>query len=117
MNIRRGLNRLFIVAWIVYATCFAWYAYNVQVDSDLEWQSLRWKSCLQQAGPVMQQCGEEHERRVQQIFRDRDTRIRSASWIGMVLFMMVVPPLVFYGIALALTKVGGWVAGGFRGAP
>ena len=35
----------------------------------------------------------------------------------MVLFMMVVPPLVFYGIALALTKVGGWVAGGFRGAP
>lgn len=48
MNVRRGMNRLFIVAWVVYAVWLAWYAYNGEVDTDLRMALTSHEICVTQ---------------------------------------------------------------------
>ena len=116
MNIRRGVNRLFIVAWVVYAVWLAWYAFNTQVDTELNLAMTSYEICVTQNRSFDQskECSDKHLQEVHQIIQDRNERIRRPSWIGMVLLAMIVPPLVVYSLVLLAVKIACWVVAGFR---
>jgi hypothetical protein len=116
MNIRRGMNRLFIVAWVGYAAWIAWYAYNAQVDAEIKTSLTTWEICVTQDRSFDHslQCNKEQDQRMHEILRDRSERTRQPAWIGLVLLTIIVPPLAAYGVALLLVKVATWVVAGFR---
>jgi len=118
MNIRRGVNRLFIVAWCAYGLYVAWYAYNKEVDDDLKFAGLGWDLCVQEnhgsAYETGKYCKAEEDKAFTEAFQRRDARLRDPSWIGLVLLFMVAPPLLFYGVGLLVVKIVMWVVAGFR---
>lgn len=110
------MNRLFIIAWVVYGVWMAWYAYNAQVDTQLKNALTTWEICvLQDRGfEHSLECNKEHDQRLNEILRERSERIRQPAWIGLVLLAIIVPPLIVYGVVLLLAKLAKWVVAGFR---
>ena len=113
MNIRRGMNRLFIVLWTVYVLGLALYAWRetVRFDETVARSGLSdcelgardaFKTCLDGIAPKVEAARGEHYR-----------EIRRPAWIGMALFVVVIPPLAVYGVAFLAVKIALWIAAGF----
>jgi hypothetical protein len=119
MNVRRGLNRLFIVAWVVYGVWLAWYAFQAPIDNDRSFALLEIKGCENQVhdaplGAAVRNCANEYIRHVAEFEQARNEQIHQPSWIGFVLLALIVPPPIVYGVVFLLVKVVSWVVVGFR---
>ena len=115
MNIRRGMNRLFIVAWVVYGVWLLWYVIREPINRDegIAFQELQ--SCYHiSPGATWNQCSDAYRQSVNEAEQAGYREMRQPSWIGLVLLALVVPPLLVYGVVLLLVKIAKWVVAGFR---
>ena len=115
MNIRRGMNRLFIIAWVVYGVWLLWYAIREPVNTAHS-AALQWLQTCYHTAPAAdwEHCRDSYEQSVKDAEQAQNREMRQPSWIGLVLLMLVVPPLIAYGIIFMLVKVTSWVVAGFR---
>jgi hypothetical protein len=119
MNIRRGMNRLFIVAWVVYGVWLAWYVFQAPDDNFrslalLEDQRCEHQFWISRTGALPDNCADKYTQMMAEFRQDRREQMSHPSWIGLVLLMLIVPPPAVYGIVLILVKVASWVVAGLR---
>ena len=115
MNIRRGMNRLFIIAWVVYGVWLLWFVIREPINTADSAALHGLQSCYHTSpGADWNQCTDTYRQSVKDAEEAQYREMREPSWIGLVLLALVVPPLVVYGIVLFLIKVASWVVAGFR---
>jgi hypothetical protein len=126
VNVRRGINRSFIVVWPVYAIWALWYPVHV----DLEWWAInatgRYSGCMDRAtthdmahdAPAFQECADEHTKEYFRIYdSNRIWRTYFSNQSGWIFFRIVLVPAAAYGIVRILARILGWILQGFKGTP
>lgn len=112
MNIRRGMNRLFMIAWVVYGGWLLWSIFLSDTYGPRVYPVARYRVCMDMASSTagLNACNDEFHKDWQAANKE----MLQPSWIGFVLLLLAVPPLVVYGVVLFLVKIARWVVAGFR---
>ena len=120
MNVRKGFNRIAIILWVLYAVGLL-IVYPLYEDIKMRRlaseTSFSWlRSCEAQHLKKCDQDFERREVRDRQLYRIGSFWREWADWnlLWFLPVVIMIPPLIAYGIAFAARKVGAWVYSGFK---
>jgi hypothetical protein len=123
VNVRKGLNRIFVVLWVVYGVWVIVFPVigdlreqNAALAITNEAESL----CFQDARGF-EYCSKQWEAGVA---RDRESHKIGSSWtqfgwhlLWVVPVALCVPPLLLYGIIYGTVRIVSWIVRGFAAQP
>ena len=114
---RRGLNRTFFVLWALYFLAFSWSIFNTYHEyyrKQVDGAYFLHTPCLK----PYEECSKELKEKLDTIEEEFSVAALAyddrwlLAWV--VPALLIVPPMLLYGLVLAILKTLAWIARGFQ---
>ena len=120
INVRKGVNRIFVVLWVVYGVWILLYPIHRDLQdrqSAFDATNASLQLCFEPPGPGFEWCEQQYQVGMD---RDREGYKIGGSWtqfgwhlLWVVPVALCVPPLFVYGCFYGLWRTGRWITRGF----